>query len=90
MKVHDLKCWPEPFQAIVDARKRHEFRRDDRAFEVGDLLLLREWNPDRADYTGRMLMVQALYISRGPEFDLPAGYAVISIQPIRLEMASVP
>lgn len=53
--VHDLKIWPEPFQAIVDGRKTAEFRRErgdargqvDRLFGVGDELLLREWDPEK-------------------------------------------
>jgi hypothetical protein len=41
--IHDLKCWPEPFAAILSGEKRHEIRRDDRGFKVGDVLRLREY-----------------------------------------------
>ena len=88
MTIHDLKCWPGPFQATIDARKLHEFRRDDRGFKDGDLLLLREWEPNRADYTGRMLIVRVTYLSRGPEWDIPEGHVVMSVLTVRLEMRS--
>lgn len=47
MKVHELKTWSEPFQAVADSRKKFEFRRDDRpgGFFTGDILRLREWLP---------------------------------------------
>lgn len=46
-KIHDLKCWPKDFDAIVRGDKTHEARRnDDRKFAVGDTLRLHEWIPD--------------------------------------------
>jgi len=52
---HDLKTWPEPFAAILAGTKRHEIRKADRPFAVGDVLLLREWAPSLMphDRTGR-------------------------------------
>jgi hypothetical protein len=88
MTIHDLKCWPEPFQGVVDARKLFEFRRDDRGFKVADLLLLREWEPARGDYTERMLMVRVTWIERGPAWDIPEGHVVMSILPVRLEVTN--
>ena len=46
MKVHELKTWPDSFEAVILGEKRHEFRMDDgRGFEVGDELCLREFAP---------------------------------------------
>lgn len=48
--IHDLKCWPEHFAAILAGDKRCELRREDtRRFAVGDRLRLREWDPARHD-----------------------------------------
>ena len=47
--VHELKTWPRPFEAVWQGAKRAEMRRDDRGFEAGDLLVLREWQRSRCD-----------------------------------------
>lgn len=80
MKSHELKTWPEPFEAVRDGRKRHEFRKDDRGYEIGDELVLREWDPETQEYTGeRALCVEVTYLTRGPAFGIPEGYVVMSI-----------
>lgn len=76
--THDLKCWPEPFQAIVDGDKRFEFRKDDRGYAIGDILRLREWGPDTKDYTGWSVLREVTYIAAGG-FGIPPGYCVMSI-----------
>ena len=43
--THHLKLHPEPFQAATDSLKPWEFRKDDRGFEVGHKVELREWDP---------------------------------------------
>ena len=45
MKTHHLKCWPEFFEPICEGTKNFEIRRNDRDYEVGDLLILEEWAP---------------------------------------------
>lgn len=87
MTTHELKCWREPFQAVLDRQKHHEVRRADRDFKVGDFLELREWAFDVAkngvdapgQYTGRSLRARITYVTAGATFDLPADLCVLSI-----------
>jgi hypothetical protein len=85
--THHLKTWPEPFQAVVDGKKRYEVRFNDRGYEVGDTLVLQEWVPTEERYTGREFLVGVLYISRtetepGLLLGLEPGWMVLSIKPI--------
>lgn len=88
-RTHLLKCWPEPYQAVLDGKKRHEFRRNDRNFAVGDILVLQEWVPPAkleemldgvTGYTGRWLEVTVTYITGDELFGVPEGFVVLSIE----------
>ena len=76
---HALKTWPEPYRAAVNGTKRFEFRKDDRGFAVDDRLLLMEWDPATGDYTGQSFPFAVMYIVRGPDFGVPEGFVVLSI-----------
>lgn len=45
MAEHVLKTWPNAFDAVVNDKKKFEWRKDDRGFEVGDNLVLKKWDP---------------------------------------------
>lgn len=78
MKHHVLKCWPEPFQLIWERRKLFELRINDRDFQEGDSVELREWNPKTKAYTQRSVLCQVGYVLREPfEFlGLSPGYCI--------------
>lgn len=86
MRTHQLKTWPEPFQAVVDGRKKHEVRVDDRGFSVGDILILCEWDPSPCrsglphGYTGKDCRAKVTYITPGGRFGLPGDLVVMSIE----------
>jgi len=46
-RTHELKCQPPHFAAVAAGRKTVEIRRDDRGFAVGDILDLREYDPEQ-------------------------------------------
>jgi ASC-1-like (ASCH) protein len=76
VKTHELKIEPPYFQAVLDGRKRFEIRKNDRDFEVGDMLLLKEYDPVKEKYTGWELKVNVLYIT---DYAQQPGYVVMSI-----------
>lgn len=82
--MQELKCWPEPFGAVCDGTKTHEVRSvTDRAFEIGEQIILREWDDFRKLYTGRQECIVVTYISDPGTFGLPDDLAVLSIRRVR-------
>lgn len=66
MTVHELKTWPAQFRAVVERRKTHETRfTDERDYEVGDVLVLREFEPDIADGNESNQDLIAEWVTRG-------------------------
>lgn len=80
MRTHVLKCWPGAFDATWNREKLFEWRRDDRDFNLGDQLILLEWEPETELYTGRGLVCLVSYMLRG-RFGVPDGYCVMGLKP---------
>lgn len=83
MKTHVLKIWPVYFDLIDLGEKTFELRPEDReaGFHHGDILRLREYEPQQGIYTGREMLVCVTYIFRG-ELNNPVqkGYAVLAFR----------
>lgn len=79
MTTHQLKTWPEYFQASWDGLKPWELRKDDRTFRVGDELHLREFDPKTQRYTGRNIHAKIEYILPGGTLGLPEDMCILSM-----------
>ena len=82
--THELKTWPRYFAAVASGRRAFELRRDDRPFEEGDEVVLREYDPARGGYTGAEARGRITYILRGDSQDPSAcgieeGYVVLGL-----------
>jgi hypothetical protein len=91
--VHELKTWPAYFERLLSGEKTFEVRKDDRGFQAGDELLLREFDPAKCRlrdgclptrcpaYTGRELRFTAGFVYRqGAGLDC-GPYVVLSLLP---------
>ena len=54
MKI-EKKCQPQYFQEIIDGQKNFEVRLADWPCQPGDILVLREWDAIKKNYTGRVV-----------------------------------
>lgn len=59
---HDVKIWPSYYREVLAGNKKFEIRVNDRGYKVGDVLLLREWDPDNETYTGRFCKAAITYL----------------------------
>jgi hypothetical protein len=90
MRHHELKIDPHILGLIARGEKTCEIRYNDRDFQPGDTILLRETVHEGSDmhvrklplqYTGKELRVRVSHVLRCPDYDVPLGYALLSIHP---------
>lgn len=75
--IHGLKQLPEYFKAVKNGTKTFEVRKNDRNYQVGDLLALNEYDGEK--YTGRHCIVRVLYILDNSEY-VKDGYIIMGIE----------
>lgn len=83
----EKKCWPQYFQKILDGDKNFEVRLADFNCAPGDVLVLKEWNPDTRAYTGRSTEKRVTYVTKTKNFTFFApeevekfGYQIIGFK----------
>jgi hypothetical protein len=77
--THALKTWSVYFEQSFLGNKNFEIRKNDRNFQVGDFLILHEWNKLSSSYTGRQLIKKISYIYKGGSFGLEKDYVILSL-----------
>ena len=62
MAIIEKKIWPKYFELVRSGKKRFELRLADFKIKKGDILVLREWNPKKKEYTGRKIKKKVNYV----------------------------
>ncbi|EOV9255608.1 DUF3850 domain-containing protein [Salmonella enterica] len=79
-KVHDLKIHPKYFAPVAAGKKRAEVRINDRDYNAGDTLILREYDPQKG-FTGQKVVALITDATCLRAFvDKGASYILLSIQ----------
>lgn len=83
----EKKVWPKYFQDISDGIKTYELRLADFNVSAGDILVLKEWDPNTHEYTGRELTKTVTYVLKTKEVPFwktdeidEFGYQIISFK----------
>ncbi|MFS7399016.1 ASCH/PUA domain-containing protein [Carnobacterium maltaromaticum] len=79
MKVHELKIGSEFFEAVKDGRKKFEIRKNDRNYQEGDILILKEYDPHTQLFSGEIIKVEITYMTDWEQKD---DYVVLGIEEI--------
>ncbi|WP_085044350.1 DUF3850 domain-containing protein [Ensifer aridi] len=93
---HFLKTHPAMFRAVRDGRKNFEVRKDDRAFQAGDTVVLNFHDPetsvspwaqpappapyDSKDDIHTPLTRKVTFVLRGGQYGVEPGYVVLALE----------
>lgn len=81
--LHELKIVAPFFRDVKEGKKLWELRYNDRDYQVGDQLLLKEYVASEHRFTGDELLVDVVYIyeaAEGDPYGLPPDWCVMSIR----------
>lgn len=87
MTVHKLKILPQYFEVVSSMEKPFEVRKNDRDYQVGDILILREWEPHQdgpfvpsGGFTGNSVERKVSYVLPGGQFGIDPEYVVLGLK----------
>ncbi len=87
-KYHVVKSWSHFFDAIKAGKKLHDLRKDDRDYEVGDIMHLKRYDIEKGQFTGDWLVAEITYITNNKypcafsSSVLPQDYCILSLKVI--------
>ena len=77
--THFLKILPKWFEDVKSGKKKFEIRKNDRNFEIGDILVLQEY--EKGKYTGREIQKEIEYIYCGNGlYGLSEDFCILGIK----------
>ena len=76
--THTLKVLPQYFKSLKNGTKSFELRWNDRNFQVGDILILEEYDMILQKYTGNRIIKTITYLLN--DFPgLTSGWVILSL-----------
>jgi len=88
VKTHEVKSWTHYYDNIVVGLKKHDLRKNDRDYKVGDELLLKRYDHFKGEFTGETMLVKITYITSSQypcaysSAVLDKNYVILSIDPV--------
>lgn len=63
------KTWPDLFELILSGDKNFDLRLRDEVYNIGDILVLKEWDPKTKKYTGRKIEKKITFVLSSNEIN---------------------
>jgi hypothetical protein len=60
----EKKIWPQYFEKVLSGEKTFELRLADWQCSPGDTLVLREWDPETKQFSGRVIEKKIGYVAK--------------------------
>lgn len=79
-KEHEIKLSSEYFDDVKNGIKTFEIRKNDRDYNINDILVMREYTENK-EYTGRYLEAVIIYILNNESF-LQKDYVALGIKSV--------
>jgi hypothetical protein len=78
---HHLKTWPQFWYAVGRGDKNFEVRKDDRAYQTGDTLMLEYYDPEEPQpvYHHEPIERIVTFVLPGGQFGIEPGYVVMGL-----------
>lgn len=74
-----LKIWPQSFEDVCKGLMSYQMRRNDRNYQVGDQLILCEFEPHKGEYTEREVHCTVIHITPGGRQGLLGAHCILGI-----------
>lgn len=78
MITHEVKSWSHFFDAIESGHKKHDLRKNDRKYKVGDTLRLWKYDNINGRFTGHMIDRKITYITSR---EVPCAFSSAVLEP---------
>ena len=89
MRKIEKKVWPEYFEEVLSGQKTFELRLNDFDINEGDILVLKEWDPNTKEYTGREVEKAVDYVGKWKIDDLTKFWPKEEIEASGLQVISL-
>ena len=77
---HELKCHPNYLRRVISGQKTFEIRKNDRDYQLGDVLVLKEFDPAIGWQKYQPVTYQRVEVVYMTTFEQKDGYVVMGIK----------